>query len=198
MAASSSEPLTAMLQAWSRGDLASGDRLMALLYDELRRIAARHLWRERSGHTLSATALVHEAFVRIVGQQRARWEDRGKFLAVMTIVMRRVLQDHARRRLRDKRGGGESLGLLDEAELRPEGPADEVLALRDALADLARHDPQKAALVELRYFDGLSVEATASALGLSVATVGRQWRLARAWIHRQMLGETDQASKDAS
>jgi RNA polymerase sigma factor (TIGR02999 family) len=177
-----------MLQAWSQGDLDSGDRLIALLYDELRRIAARSLWRERSGHTLSATALVHEAFVRIVGQRRARWEDRGKFLAVMTIVMRRVLNDHARRRLRDKRGAGEAPGVLDEAIHLPAVTSDEIVALREALVDLARLDPRKAAVVELRYFAGLSVEETATALDLSVATVGRQWRLARAWIHRELSG----------
>lgn len=186
MASSSSQPLTAMLQAWSDGDLESGDRLMTVLYEELRDIAARNMRRERPGHTLSATALVHEAFVRVVGQRRARWEDRGKFLAVMTIVMRRVLKDHARGRRRQKRGAGEAPGLLDEAVHRPMETPCEILALRDALTDLARLDPQRAALVELRYFEGLSVEETASALGLSVATVGRQWRLARAWIHREL------------
>lgn len=180
------EPLTAMLQAWSQGDLESGERLIALLYDELKRIAARNLRRERPGHTLSATALVHEAFVRIVGQRRARWEDRGKFLAVMTIVMRRVLRDHARDRSRDKRGAGEAACSLDEAMHLPAGSPDEIVALREALLDLARLDPQKAALVELRYFDGLSIEETAAALELSPATLGRQWRLARAWIHRQL------------
>jgi len=158
-----------------------------LVYEELRRQAKRALRREGDGHTLQATALVHEAWLRLDGQHHARWESRTQFLAVAAQMMRRVLVDHARTRLAQKRGGGEVLVSLSDANnaAAPSNSVD-VLALDDALARLAIMDPRKARLVELRYFAGLSIPEAAATLGVSLATVGREWAVARMWLRREL------------
>jgi len=182
--------VTELLRAWSEGDEDATEELARLVYDQLRRQARRALRRENQGHTLQPTALVHEAWLRLDDQQGASWESRGQFFAVASQMMRRVLVDHARARRTLKRGAGVqiTLGAVDGELAAPETPADAVdlLALDDALARLATLDPQKARLVELRYFAGLSIPEAAAALGVSQATAGRDWAVARAWLRREM------------
>jgi RNA polymerase sigma factor (TIGR02999 family) len=180
--------VTELLRAWGSGDAQASEALVPLVYAELRRQAQRALRREGAGHTLQATALVHEAWLRLDGQHDARWESRTQFLAVAAQMMRRVLVDHARTRHALKRGGGAmqvSLGDANRAVAAPDDGVD-VLALDDALARLAILDPRKARLVELRYFAGLSIPEAASALGISPATVGREWAVARMWLRREL------------
>lgn len=188
--------VTELLRAWGVGDPQASESLVRLVYAELRRQAQLALRREEEGHTLQPTALVHEAWLRLSGQQEARWESRAQFFAIAAQMMRRVLLDHARARLAVKRGGGGvqvSLGDADRLAPRsgaqgsgaPVDPID-VIALDDALARLAVFDPQKARLVELRYFAGLSIPETAAALGVSTATVGREWAIARMWLRREL------------
>jgi len=180
------EDVTALLQAWGEGDAEAGERLMPLVYAELRRRAAQHLRGERRTHTLEPTALVNEAFVRLV-DQKAAWQNRSHFYAVASRMMRRVLVDHARARQRVKRAAGLRLSLSDVAAAQPAAQAEvEVLALNEALDELAAHEPRQAQLVELRYFGGLSEAEAASALSVSRATATREWRLARAWLHRRI------------
>jgi RNA polymerase sigma factor (TIGR02999 family) len=179
--------VTELLQAWGAGDARASEALVPLVYAELRRQARRALRREGEGHTLQATALVHEAWLRLDGQHDARWESRTQFLAVAAQMMRRVLVDHARTRRAQKRGGGEThvtLGDASHAVAMPD--AVDVLALDEALARLASLDPRKARLVELRYFAGMSIPEAATALGISVATVGREWAVARMWLRREL------------
>jgi RNA polymerase sigma factor (TIGR02999 family) len=179
--------VTELLRAWGAGDAEAGDALVPLVYAELRRQARGALSREGEGHTLQATALVHEAWLRLDGQHDARWESCTQFLAVAAQTMRRVLVDHARTRRALKRGGGGTrvtLGDADHAIASPD--AVDVLALDDALARLAILDPRKARLVELRYFAGLSIPDAAAALGISPATVGREWAVARMWLRREL------------
>ena len=188
-AASSDAPhaVTELLAAWGAGDAGASNALVALVYEELRRQARRALRREGEGHTLQATALVHEAWLRLDAQHDARWESRSQFLAVAAQTMRRVLVDHARARQAIKRGGGDvqiSLGDAHAAAASPE--AVDVIALDDALARLAIMDPRKARLVELRYFAGLSIPEAAAALGVSQATVIREWAVARMWLRREL------------
>lgn len=187
--------VTAMLQAWGGGDDSALDALFPIIYGELRQRAGRVLGRERAGHTLQPTALVHEAYLRLVDQKRVRWEGRTQFFAVAARVMRRVLVDHARARLAGKRGGGARHVTLLDASLDAKGAgtaverdADTVdlLALDDALLRLADFDPRKARLVELRYFAGLSIPESAHALGVSESTVVREWNVARRWLHREL------------
>jgi len=182
--------VTELLRAWSEGDEDATEELARLVYDQLRRQARRALRRENQGHTLQPTALVHEAWLRLDDQQGASWESRAQFFAVASQMMRRVLVDHARARRTLKRGAGVqiTLGAVDGELAAPETPADAVdlLALDDALARLATLDPQKARLVELRYFAGLSIPEAAAALGVSQATAGRDWAVARAWLRREM------------
>jgi len=178
--------VTELLRAWGAGDARASDALVPLVYAELRRQAQRALRRERDGHTLQATALVHEAWLRLDGQRDARWESRSQFLAVAAQVMRRVLVDHARTRRAQKRGGGATQVTLGDAEQVAAGGGVDVLALDDALARLAELDPRKARLVELRYFAGLSIPEAAAALGVSQATVGREWAVARMWLRREL------------
>ncbi len=184
----SPEEVTALLQAWSAGDVAAGDRLVPLVYDELRRQAARQLRRERGDHTLRPTALVHEAYLRLAGQERAHWQSRAQFFAVAAQVMRRVLVDHARRQKARKRpGGGQRVTLAED--LVVDMPRDvDVVALDQALQELHSVDPRRARLVELRFFAGLTVEEAATALAVSARTVEREWRLARAWLFRRLSG----------
>ena len=187
--------ITELLHAWERGDARAPDALARLVYAELRRRAARALRREGEGHTLQPTALVHEAWLRLDGQHDARWESRAQFFAVAAQMMRRVLVDHARTRRALKRGGAPvqvTLGEVDRAAGASAAPgaveAVDLLALDDALARLAALDPRKARLVELRYFAGLSIPECAEALGISQATVGREWAVARIWLRRELGG----------
>ena len=179
--------VTELLHAWGAGDVGASDALVPLVYAELRRQAKRALRREGQGHTLQATALVHEAWLRLDGQHDARWESRTQFLAVAAKMMRRVLVDHARARHALKRGGAGTQVTLGDAHAAA-SPSDEVdvLALDDALARLALLDPRKARLVELRYFAGLSIPEAAAALGVSQATIGREWAVARMWLRREL------------
>ncbi|HEV8498199.1 MAG TPA: ECF-type sigma factor [Gemmatimonadaceae bacterium] len=179
--------VTDLLRAWGAGEAGASEELVPLVYAELRRQARRVLRREGEGHTLQATALVHEAWLRLDGQHDARWESRTQFLAVAAQTMRRVLVDHARARRALKRGGGGTQVTLGEADHAAATTDDvDVLALDDALDRLATMDPRKARLVELRYFAGLSMPEAAAALGVSLATVGREWAVARMWLRREL------------
>jgi len=181
--------VTQLLAAWSGGDASALDALMPLVYDELRRVAGRQLASERGSHTLQPTALVNEAFLKLVDQTRASWKDRTHFYSVAAQIMRRILIDHARRRLAGKRGGGAETVSLDGVADWPEPRDLDVLLLDEALTELATFDPRQSRVVELRFFAGLSVEETAEALQLSTATVKREWRMARAWLVRQLRPE---------
>ena len=177
--------ITALLAAWGQGDERAADKLIPLVYDELRRIAAHAMRGEATGHTLQTTALVHETYLRMVDQRAADWHNRAQFFGVAASVMRRVLVDHARERLASKRGGGATRVTLENVP----GKADEgvdILTLNDALDELARIDPLQARLVELRYFTGLNIEETAEALQVSPSTVKREWAVARAWLRREL------------
>jgi RNA polymerase sigma factor (TIGR02999 family) len=180
------EDITGLLVAWGGGDRASLDRLMPLVYQELRRLARRQMRRERAGDTFQTTALVNEAYLRLVDYERVQARDRSHFLAIAAQAMRRILIERARGRRADKRGGGAQRVSLDEAgDVSSERAAD-LVALDDALHALARIDPRKAQLVELRYFGGLTIEETAEVLGVSAPTVERDWRTARIWLHREI------------
>ena len=182
--------VTTALAEWGRGDTGAAERLLELIYPELHRIAERQMRRERAGHTLQPTALVHEAYLKLVDQSHVDWRNRAHFLGVAAQAMRRLLVDHARGRDRDKRGGGATLLELDsaagEAGLAVAGRSVDLLALDQALERLAVLDPAQARLVELRFFGGLSVEEAAEALGVSTATAGRDFRSARAFLAREL------------
>jgi RNA polymerase sigma factor (TIGR02999 family) len=180
--------LTGLLLEWAEGDKAALDRLTPLVYDEIRRIAHRYIQRERAGHTLQTTALVHEAYVRLAGSQNVAWQNRNHFFAVTAQVMRRILIDHARRRQYLKHGGEAQRVPFDSLPVAPmsQPRAAELLALDEALAELAKLDERKGAVVELRYFGGLSIEETAEVLEISPMTVRRDWRAAKAWLYRRM------------
>ena len=174
---------------WADGDQAALDRLMPLVYDELRRVAHHYMRREHPGHTLQTTALVDEAYLRLVDQTHTHWSSRAQFFAIASQLMRRILVDHARSHLYAKRGGGARKVALDEvAVLSPERGAD-LIALDDALKCLSSVDPRKSRIVELRYFGGLSVEETAKILGVSAITVKRDWLVAKAWLRREISNE---------
>jgi len=181
--------VTALLQAWGRGEQAALDQLLPLVYQELRRQAARQLRNQPVGHTLQATALVHEAYLRLVDRPSAEWQGRAHFFGVAARAMRSILVDHARARRATKRGGQArqlTLGAADVLGDRvPESEVD-VLALNEALTRLAELDPRQAWVVELRYFAGSSIEETAHILGISHATVEREWRTARLWLRREL------------
>ncbi len=186
--ASDSGEITDLLLQWRGGDPGSLERLLPLVYDELRRIAARQTRGERPGHTLQPTAVVHEAYMRLVDQSRVSYQNRLHFYGVAAQTMRRVLVDHARRRRRSKRGGGEPhLVLEDEDLVTTQRPVD-FLDLDAALDKLQALDTEQAKLVELRYFGGLSVEETGEVLGLSPATVKRHWLSAKVWLLRELGG----------
>jgi RNA polymerase sigma factor (TIGR02999 family) len=186
VSAASRGEVTRLLESWRRGDDQALDRLIPLVYPELRRLAARYLRGERRDHTLEATALVHEAYLRLAGGTTPEWRDRVHFYAVSSRLMRRILVDHARARLAGKRGGGLHRAALDLPELVAHDRAAELVALDDALAALAAFDRRKARVLELRFFGGLSVEEAAAVLGLSTSTVVFETRLARAWLRREM------------
>ena len=181
-----SEDVTQLLIHWSNGDAQAVDRLLPLVYGELRRIAARHLRAEREGHTLQPTALVHEAYLRLVDQTRVQWQNRAHFFGVAAQSMRRILVDHARRHAAAKRGNPAQKLSLDEALEVGSEPAPDLLALDEALKELEKIDPQKSRIVELRFFGGLSVEETAEVMGLGTATVVRHWSMAKAWLYGQV------------
>ena len=180
------EETTLLLKAWSAGDREAGEELFARLYSDLRGVASKRLAVEPEG-AVDTTVLVHEAFLRLIAQSEVSWRDRGQFFAVAARVMRRILVDHARARGAEKRGGKARVIELDQLGQVAFGERTrELLALDACLEDLGRLDPDKARLVELRFFAGLSLEETAEALGVSRATVVRQWRLTKGWLHRQL------------
>jgi len=189
---SSAANVTQLLAAWRGGDGAALDRLASLIYAELHRIAHRYMRDERPNHPLQTTALVHEAYMRIVDVTRVDWQSRNHFFAVSAQMMRRILVEAARRRATDKRGGNASHVALDEALVPGRDRSADLVALDDALEELAALAPRKARVVELRYFAGLSVEETAQALGVSAETVLRDWRMAKLWLRRE-LSPTDPA-----
>ncbi len=174
--------LTGMLAAWNDGDAEALDRLMDVVYPELRRIARRHLQRRRAGESVESAALANEAYLKLVRSGGIHCENRTHFLALCSQIMRRILVDHARRRGFAKRGGDGLRVALDEAMVVSQARGVDVLALDEALDELARIDPRKSRVVELRYFGGLNIEETASVLGVSAETVKRYWRMARAWL----------------
>ncbi len=176
-----------MLAEWSEsGNREALDRLMPIVYDELRRQAARYLKHERQGHTLQTTALVHEAYVRLIDQAGVRWQNRAHFFGIAAEMMRRILVDHARRRRAAKRGGDSLKVTLDEAINASAEPNLDLIAVDGALTKLASLDQQQARVVELRFFGGLSVDETAEVLGISERTVKRDWSVAKAWIRREL------------
>ena len=181
------EAVTQLLIDWSNGDQAALDRLMPVVYDELRRLASNYLRRERAGHTLQPTALVNEAYLRLVDQRKAKWQNRAQFFGVAAQLMRRILVDHARVRQAQKRGGSDQQQIsLSHADRIAEHPEIDLLALHEALNQLAVIDPQQARVVELKFFGGLTIEETAEVIGISHATVERDWTMARAWLRREL------------
>jgi RNA polymerase sigma-70 factor (ECF subfamily) len=182
---SSSPAVTDLLVAWSGGDESAFDELVPLIHAELHRLARRHMRGERKHHTLQTTALVNEAFLRLTTLKRIRWQDRAHFFAVSARLMRRVLVDHARSRQFLKRGGGVRTTPFDETSI-PVEPRVDLVALDDALEALAAIDPRKAKVVEMRFFAGFTVDETAAALDVSAETVMRDWRVAKAWLHREL------------
>jgi RNA polymerase sigma factor (TIGR02999 family) len=180
-----SEQVTNLLLAWGQGNEAARDQLIPLVYQELRRIAAHYLRFERSNHTLQTSALVNEAYLRLV-DQIVPWQSRAQFFGIAAQLMRQILVDHARFRLRLKRGGGQAQVSLAEAEQLAAGKSADLLALDDVLQVLSAVDPQQCRIVELRFFAGLTIEETAEVTGLSTATVERGWRAARAWLRVEL------------
>ena len=174
--------VTRILTAIEQGDAKAADKLLPLVYEELRRLAARKMSQESPGQTLQPTALVHEAYIRLVGSEAQNWNSRTHFFAAAAEAMRRILIENARRKQRLKRGGGQQEVDLDDAELAIKAPSEDLIALDEALAKLAVEDPTKAELVKLRYFAGLSIDQAAEVLGISRATAVRHWSFARAWL----------------
>ena len=181
-----------LLDAWTGGDQRALERLTPIVYEELHRLARRYMQRERPGHSLQTTALVNEAYIRLVDYKRMQWQDRAHFFAVSAQLMRRILVDHARRH-NLKRGGGVQHVSLEEAAAVGGGGDTDLVALDDAMNALARIDPRKVQVVEMRFFGGLSVEETAEVLKVSPVTVMREWNTARAWLYRELTGETSGA-----
>jgi RNA polymerase sigma factor (TIGR02999 family) len=178
--------VTQLLIKWSSGDKAALDELMPLVYDTLRKLASSHLRRERGNHSLQPTALVHEAYVRLVDQQTTSWQNRTQFFGMAAKLMRNILVDLARDRRTAKRGGGQYLLSLSKADRIGKKPDIDLMALNDALNKLAAMKPEHAQVIELRFFGGLTIEETAEAMGISHATVERDWAFARAWLRREM------------
>jgi RNA polymerase sigma factor (TIGR02999 family) len=196
---SSPHDVTALLLSWSAGDREAPARLMPLVYDELRRLARGYLRRERDDHTLQPTALVNEAYLRIVDQTRVSWENRAQFFGLAAHLMRNILVDHARERAAQKRGGdgnNQAQRLsLDEMSVAIDERAAELVALDEALKSLEKFDERKSKIVEMRFFGGLSVDETAAVLGVSDKTVMREWRIAKMWLHRELSGEGIEADE---
>lgn len=186
--------LTTLLQAWSEGDRSVHDKLWPIVHDELRRLAHRQMMRERSDHTLQTSALVNEAYMRLVDWKRAQFKNRAHFFGMCARIMRQILVDYARSRGYQRRGGNAVIEPLDESAIVSPSKSEQLLALDDALTRLAAIQPRKGAVVELRFFGGLSVEETAEVLGVSRLTVIRDWNFARAWLLAEMKGENPPAS----
>jgi RNA polymerase sigma factor (TIGR02999 family) len=183
--------VTRILSAIEHGDPRAAEQLLPLVYHELRKLAARRLAREKPDHTLEATALVHEAYLRLVGRQpEDGWANRGHFFAAAAEAMRRILVENARRKRRQKHGGGRLRVDLDLASLVCRMPPEDLLALDEAMTRLAAEDPIKARLVQLRFFAGMSLEEASDVLGVSAITAKRYWRYAKAWLHREVAGES--------
>ncbi len=178
--------VTKLLQGWRGGDRNDLEALLPLVYDELRRLAHHHLKSERPDHTLQSTALVHEAYCRLVGQDLPEWKSRAHFFAIAAQLMRQILVDYARRRRASKRGSGVCMLTLDDAVALPQRKDVDVVALDDALNILAEVDPRQSRVVELRFFAGLSLEETSEVMGIATATVQCDWTAARAWLHREI------------
>ncbi len=189
----SAQDVTQLLQDWSQGNRAALELLTPVVYDELRRLAQYYMGRENAGHTLQATALVHEAYLRLFDQRRMQWQNRAHFFGIAAQMIRRILVDHARATRAAKRGGGAVALSLDEALGVAEKKDIEMIALDDALRTLAEVDPQQARIVEMRFFTGLTIEETAEALGISPATVKRDWVSAKAWLFREMTRQPQSA-----
>ena len=187
------QSVTQLLIGWSNGDKEALDALLPLVYDELRRQASRYLRRERVGHTLQTTALIHEAYLKLVDQRSVHWQNRAHFFGIAAQLMRRILVDHARTRTRAKRGGSDVRVSLSDATLKSPGQNLDIVALDEALERLARLDEQQSRIVELRFFSGLTVEETAEVMGISTATVKRDWSMAKAWLHREISSEVEKA-----
>jgi len=184
-----SRDVTGLLDDWTQGDARALDRLLPLVYDELRRVAARQLRRERAGHTLQPTALVHEAYLKLIDQRRVDWRNRAHFYGVASQVMRRLLVDHARQHNANKRGHGYEFVAIDEALNAPAPNQIPVLALNDVLGRLEKIDPRLAQLVEVRAFGGCTLEEAAEVLKVSLSTAKREWRTAKAWLMRELRSE---------
>jgi RNA polymerase sigma factor (TIGR02999 family) len=180
--------ITQLLLDWSEGNRAALERLTPLVYGELHRLAHHHMNRERAGHTLQTSALVNEAFLRLVDQRNVKWNNRAHFFAIAAQMMRRILVDYARSHLYAKRGAGAVHVSLDRVGLVSNEPAAEVAALDEALTKLGSIDPQQARVVELRFFGGLTIKETAEVMGISVDMVKREWSTAKAWLYREMTG----------
>jgi RNA polymerase sigma factor (TIGR02999 family) len=182
----SQHEITRLLADWSNGDQQALEKLTPLVYEELRRLAKYYLKQERPGHTLQSTALVHEAYLKLIGQHDMRWQNRAQFLGIAAKLIRRILVDYARNRYAQKRGAAAPKLSLDEALAAPAGRDLDLVGLDDALKDLAKFDERQSRIVELRFFGGLSVEETAHVLQISPATVKREWTAAKAWLFREM------------
>lgn len=189
------EEVSTLLRAWSDGDQSALNKLTPIVYDELRRLARRYMRRERPGHSLQTTALVNEAYMRLVDYDRMQWQNRAHFFAVSAQLMRRILVEHARRHNLKRGGGVAHLSLEDAAVVGPDQDMD-IVALDHALNSLAVIDRRKVQVVELRFFGGLSVEETAEVLKLSAVTVKRDWRAARTWLYRELIGAPDGLKQD--
>ncbi|HEY3137974.1 MAG TPA: ECF-type sigma factor [Blastocatellia bacterium] len=192
MSTQASEDVTLLLLEWRDGDESALDRLMPLVYDELRRLARRCLRRERAGHTMQTTTLVHEAYLRLVDASRVPWHDRAHFFAIAAKLMRRVLVDEARKRCYKKRGGEFTRTLLNEVMMITPERSPDLIALDEGLDRLAKFAPRKCRVVELRFFGGLSMEETAEALGVSTDIVKREWRTAKLWLLHELGGDVEQ------
>jgi RNA polymerase sigma factor (TIGR02999 family) len=189
----SSERVSKLLLNWGQGDQGAREALIPLVYDELRRLARRYLRRERPDHTLQSAALVNEAYLRLIRQEQPQWQNRAHFFGVAAQLMRHILVDHARNRAAAKRGAGAPRLTLDPDIALPQERDVDLIALDDALNQLAALDPQQSRLVELRFFGGLSIEETSVVLGVSPATVKREWATARAWLQREMRNKETRA-----
>ena len=182
-----SEGVTQLLVDWGNGNQQALDKLMPLVYGELRRLARNYLRRERQNHTLQPTALVNEAYLKLIDQRHAKWQNRAQFFGVAAQLMRRILVDHARQHQADKRGGPDQQRFsITHAEKFSKQPEVDLLALHEALEELTTMDPQQGRIVELRFFGGLSIEETAEVLGVGHATVERDWKMARAWLRTKL------------
>lgn len=182
----SPEELTELFQHWERAGAGTLEQLIPLVYQELHRLASRYMRREGPGHTLQTSALIHEAYIKLVDQRRIYCKNRGHFLAIAARLMRRILVDHAREKHRQKRGGQARILSLEDCEAAAANASPELVALNEALTSLEKIDPRKCRVVELRFFAGLTVEETADALGVSANTVLREWNMAKAWLFREI------------